>query len=165
MRHLVRVMTRMALARISGRSRYQGLFETLHGISLRGMNYGSGDLRTSGERLAMRDIARAKAGQQGIVVFDVGANVGAYAEQVAVAFESFSASVAIHAFEPAAAPFALLGDVATRHPSIRPRRLGFGDRVETRTLYYDRPCSPLGSLLQRDLRRFRSEERRVGREW
>jgi FkbM family methyltransferase len=144
----------MALARTSGRRRYQLFYETLHDVALRGMNYRSGDFRTSGELEVMQEIASRKATQREVVLFDVGANVGAYTEELAVAFSTARSRPTIHAFEPSSSAFRALCEVAAANSCVLPRKLALGERIEPGELHYDHPGSVLGSIYRRDLEEY-----------
>lgn len=154
MRRLLRWFLRMALARTSGRKRYQLFYETLHEVALRGMNYRSGDFRTSGELEVMHEIASRKAAQGDVVLFDVGANIGAYTAELAVAFSASGSRLTIHAFEPSSGAFRTLCEVAAANSCVLPRKLALGERVEPGELHSDHPGSVLGSIYPRDLREY-----------
>lgn len=84
-----------------GRKRYQALFEKLHFISLYGMNMGSqGDSNTSGESSAISLVLNRYEKETNIIVFDVGANSGAFTNEVLSLQEKYSNSVHVFAFEP-----------------------------------------------------------------
>ena len=148
---LLRWCVRVALARTSGRKRYQLFYETLHEVALRGMNYPSGDFRTSGELKVIHEIAARKASQGAVVLFDVGANIGAYTSELVVAFSASGCCPTIHAFEPSSGAFRKLCEVAAANSCVLPRNLALGETVEPGELHYDHPGSGLGSIYLRDL--------------
>src|SRR5947209_1289202 len=84
----LRPLIRLLIARTAGRLRYQRAYQVLHDVSLRGMNYRSGDLYQSGEIEVIHDYAgryrRCQPDHQ-LAIFDVGANVGSYSEEWAAA--------------------------------------------------------------------------------
>ncbi len=115
------------------------------------MNYRSGDFRTSGELEVMHEIASRKAAQGEVVLFDVGANSGAYTAELAAVFSAAGSRPTIHAFEPSFAAFRALCEFAATNSCVLPRRLALGERVEPGELHYDYPGSSLGSIYRRDL--------------
>jgi FkbM family methyltransferase len=115
------------------------------------MNYRSGDLRTSGELEVMHEIASRKAAQEELVLFDVGANIGAYTAELAIAFSASGSRLTIHAFEPSSGAFRALCEVAAANSCVLPRKLALGERAEVAELHYDRPGSGFGSIYLRDL--------------
>jgi FkbM family methyltransferase len=151
MRRLLRLLFRTALARTAGRKGYQLFYETLHEVALHGMNYRSGDFRTSGELKTMHEIASRKAGQGEVVLFDVGANIGEYTTELAGAFSASGSRPTIHAFEPSLAAFRTLCEVAAANSCVLPRQFALGERAEPGELHYDHPGSSLGSIYLRDL--------------
>jgi FkbM family methyltransferase len=118
------------------------------------MNYRSGDFRTNGELDAMHEVASRKAAQGEVVLFDVGANIGAYTAELAVAFSASGSRPTIHAFEPSSAAFRVLCEVAATNSCVLPRKLALGERVEPGELHFDSPGSILGSIYPRDLREY-----------
>lgn len=128
---------------------YVPLFERLHGFSLQGLGFGNDDAATNGERLLLDRLARAWAGREP-VVFDVGANVGAYAAELLRRFHR----IRLHCFEPAPEAFARLSaTLDDARASLHP--YGLGARQEQVPLYAppDASASTLASVHARQLGR------------
>lgn len=66
------------------------------------------------------------------VVFDVGANAGAWSERVL----ALSPGATVHAFEPVPASFADLRRRLGDHPRVRLNEAGIGDRDGQRTVFF-----------------------------
>jgi FkbM family methyltransferase len=137
-----------------GRARFQRFFESLHLLSLAGLNFGEGgDVRLSGERLVISAVAeRCRAHRSDPVVFDVGANAGAY---TAALRETFAPPATIWAFEPARASFQLLEKAFGSADGVQLRNIGFSNRDGAATLFGQGPGSKVGSLYDTGARRLR----------
>jgi FkbM family methyltransferase len=70
-------------------------------------------------------LAHVKAGA---IVVDVGSNIGIYTELFA---ELVGTAGQVHAFEPAAANFALLAKAVARYPQVRPMQAAVGAQSKT----------------------------------
>jgi FkbM family methyltransferase len=80
-----------------GKIRLQPFYESLHRISIRGMNYmQSQEIHMTGEIGAMT-YAKEKRGSEQLILFDVGANTGQFARTMAKIFEQ---NFTLHSFEP-----------------------------------------------------------------
>jgi FkbM family methyltransferase len=119
-----------------GRLGYQPFYESLHRISLRGMNYGQNDSsETNGERWVMNYIKdlNAKIKKNNLVIFDVGANKGQYVSSLITIFPKSK----IYCFEPSPAAFTLLQEKISTQTNIQTFQLGLGNRQEKLSLQYD----------------------------
>ncbi len=107
----------------------------------------------NGERRWLNELRQrlSACGEDRCVIFDVGANVGDYAREVAGVF---GGSAAIHAFEPSRATFERLCRSTADIGGIVCNNLGVGSSTSTATLYTDGEGSTLASLYPRDLERF-----------
>jgi FkbM family methyltransferase len=132
------------LSVVAGKSRYQRVFTRLYAVALVGRNYGPSDVEKSGELVALAYMADARPAAS--VVFDVGANVGAWTRQAA---RSWPAAT-IHAFEPSAAVFAQL-QKATADLNVRRVQSALSDRSGEAVLHAVPSLSGLSSLHDRDL--------------
>ena len=100
----------------------------------------------------LRKIYRALAGN--LVIFDVGANIGKYAELVLSVFEDIK--IALHCFEPSAKTFELLEsntEIADKAHIIL-NNFALGSCHGRRELYSDQVGSGLASLTKRRLEHF-----------
>jgi len=107
----------------------------------------------NGERRWLNELRQRLStdGEDRYVIFDVGANVGDYAREVAGVF---GGSAVIHAFEPSRATFERLCRSTADIDGIVCNNLGVGGTASTATLYTDSEGSTLASLYPRDLERF-----------
>ena len=118
------------------RPRWQPLFARLRWLSLVGMNIGGGgDVESSGERHVLRRIRRC-TGSRRLVVFDVGSNVGHYAQ---LALAELGPDTAVHCFEPSARTFPELQRNVSQFATIE--NFGFSDHPQTLPLFshHERP--------------------------
>ena len=137
---------------LAGKIRYQPIFERLYGISLEGMNIGTGtDLQFSGEVNVFRLMDMLPSDEGDLIMFDVGANVGNYTFKfLNEVYQKFQ----IYCFEPAHETFqALVKNVADRG-NIHVYNFGFGDIDNTVTLYSNEINSGLASVYLRRLDHF-----------
>ena len=131
----------------TGRRVFQPLWERLHELSLRGMNVGTGDaVRASGELLVLDAVAKHVRGRPP-VVFDVGANVGAYASLVLERLPDAE----LYCFEPSPTAFARLVDAVGDCERAHLFDFGLGADDGFVPLYADADGSPLSSVFQRRL--------------
>lgn len=129
----------------------QPFWEKVNRASLYAMNIGpAGDIALSGERRVIRTIARILRGQASPpVVFDVGANVGAYSLAVR---DVFGDRAALYCFEPSPATFQILEQRLGGLENVSLFNLGCSDKEEMRGLYWvDSGESGLCSLYNRRL--------------
>jgi FkbM family methyltransferase len=127
--------------------RLQPLYVLAHSLALRGMNYGCDDPRRNGETRLIDAIGRTARGMhEPMTVFDVGANVGNYAEQVV---NRMGANVRLHCLEPSPAAFARLEARFHGQPLVRPVNVGLGRDDVLVDLHEDAPASELASVYHR----------------
>ena len=132
-----------------GRTAVQPLWERLHELALRGMNIGTGEsVHSSGELGVLDVVAEPIPDSRPVVVFDVGANVGAYS---ASALDRLGARARVFAFEPASAAFARLKQAIGTREGVRLFDFALGDEDGVAPLFADAVGSPLGSLYPRRL--------------
>lgn len=134
-----------------GRVGIQPLWKFLHQISLYGMNIGGGgEVRDSGERGVLDRVARTWAGKP-VVVFDVGANQGDYAEEVVA---RLGQDTVCHCFEPSRKTFEILSARFSKHGNVRLHPFGFGEIRVRIPLYTSSGDSGLASVYPRRLDHF-----------
>jgi len=103
----------------------QAAWVRLHRLALQGMNIGSaGHPSDSGELWVLDRALRHAMAAEAPVVFDVGANVGDYAEAVC---ERAGGRVQLHCFEPSAKVFAKLEQRVGGKPGVTLHRVGLSD--------------------------------------
>lgn len=135
---------------LSGKSKYQNLFEYLYLLSIDGMNYGKGDFfDTSGELNALKYIKSKLSDNQNLVLFDVGGNIGDYSRMLHKVFND--KDFEIYTFEPAVKIFNILCDNLKGLNNITKNNLGLSDVEGKQTLYSLKDFSGMSSLYQRNL--------------
>lgn len=132
-----------------GRKSFQYLFERLHRVALKGMNYGrASDYQHNGES-AMLEQIRTIVKTSSPIMFDVGANKGEFARHILEVWKG--KSFQLYAFEPSQKTFGMLKAAVTESSSVHLINAGLGERPETVELYFDREGSGLASVYPRDL--------------
>lgn len=138
-----------ALAFVLARRWFQPAARGLYRLALIGLNIGTGDhVATSGEQFALRRASQLLHAQPQRVVFDVGANLGAFTR---AALEAFGPATRVLAFEPSPQTFGLLTAALAGHAGVEPHNLGLGEQPGRLNLYSDGVGSGMASLYQRDL--------------
>jgi len=137
------IRLRKSVRRYLAHPRLQQPFRLLYRIALAGMNYGgAGSYLSAGDELALKRVAKRRESGRSPVIFDVGANVGSYTNQV---LEICGEDVVVYAFEPSAAAFARLQNEVGARPQVHLVRAGIGAKRGTATLWSDAPGSVLAS--------------------
>ena len=112
------------------------------------MGIGAGtSVEDSGEAGVVKRLIGADL--RGLVVLDVGANVGQFLNFAVSRLRDRLGE--IHSFEPAATTFRTLEQNAPKHPGVRLNHLGLSRSAGSAQLYYDKENSGLASLTKRDL--------------
>lgn len=137
------------LLRNSGKKRAQRVFEALHEISLKGMNFGNGgSFKENGENSALSYIKEKIKFEKDITIFDVGGNIGEYAKLLA---NFFGKDSKIYSFEPSKKTFEKFTSNTNDIKNIYPNNIGISDKEENLTLYTNNDESGLASLYKRNL--------------
>lgn len=124
-----------------GDVRLQPFYESLHRVSVRGMNYmQSQEITKTGEIFAMT-YAKSKVHEGKVILFDVGANRGQFTRQI---IKVFQRNFQLYSFEPSSNAFNDL----TRNDwgpgnDVKLYQMGLGKQSGTLTLY--RPGSLFGT--------------------
>ncbi len=135
--------------RVAARRFLQPFWEAVHKTALFGLNVSGGaDVHTSGEFRVLQELARSRRKSDRTVVFDVGANVGTYAQ---AALRVFGPLTDVHCFEPSGHTFGLLRDAIGGKPGVTLHPFGLSEREETLKLHYDAPASGLATLYRESL--------------
>jgi FkbM family methyltransferase len=108
---------------IYGRNRWQWIFERCHSAALSGMNHGWVDISVDGETYLLRRV-RSEMETRKVVIFDVGANRGEYAENV---LRIFGGEAELHCFEPSPTACGGLERYLSQHSNVRVHAFGLGD--------------------------------------
>jgi FkbM family methyltransferase len=138
-------LIRRLLKPLEKKRKYQHFWKRLHAISLSGMNIGKGEnCSSSGEIYAIKFVASRLSSNQEIIIFDVGANIGQYTQELLTVFDM--SKTKIFCFEPSPAAFRQLAAGTRGAANVFLFNIGLGERDEKRMLYSDFKGSDLGSL-------------------
>ncbi|MBN1461286.1 MAG: FkbM family methyltransferase [Armatimonadetes bacterium] len=108
-----------------GRPNLQPLFQAMHNAALAGMGYGEGNNpATSGEEGVLDYVHSRVCSQERVNVFDVGANVGEYAERV---IERWGRRLDLWCFEPSASTCRILRERVGSRPGVTLEKLGLSE--------------------------------------
>ena len=133
--------------------RFQKFYENLFRISLIGMNIGTGgDISSDGELNVMRYVRNQCSSNKNTVIFDVGANVGNYSQEIVKEFKNVNFQ--LYSFEPSKKTFFELKKRFKNLPNLKLYNIGFGEKSEVKTLFYDKKKSGLASMYNRRLLHF-----------
>jgi FkbM family methyltransferase len=133
----------------AGKKGFQPIFEKLYKLSLYGMNMGGGtDTANSGEQSALEYIRESTRAADQLMVFDVGANVGHYANLL---YTVFGDRAYIHSFEPSQKTFSALEQNTNKLSKLSRHRFGFGETNGRLRLFTNADGSGLASVYQREL--------------
>jgi len=127
--------------KLYGKKKLQTLFKKLYTISIGGMNFGNFDMYENGEMLALQMIK--KYFKDDIVIFDVGANCGAYLKNIDSIFPK---GTIVHSFEPAKEAFRLLSNISTENVKVEFYNFGFSNECKDAVLYAKTPNGPGSSI-------------------
>jgi len=140
------------LQKIKGIKKAQKYFERLFKLSLAGMNYGiGGNFKDSGELNTFKYIKNKFEGEENLVIFDVGANVGKYSLDLS---DFFGNKTTIHSFEPSQKTFAMFLENTKEKTNILSNNFGLSDIENEKLLYTDADGSGLASVYKRNLEHF-----------
>jgi FkbM family methyltransferase len=138
-----------ALGLMAGKKRYQRLFESLYGFALAGMNIGGGaHTDSSGEDVAMDHVYNTLKDRKDPVIFDVGANVGEYANLLG---KRFAGKARLFSFEPSARTYQQFVANTAQVKGLRHFNFGLSNADTHLTLYTDAEGSGLASVYHRRL--------------
>lgn len=130
----------------------QNSFATLHRFSLMGMQIGGGShVGDSGEESSMNYVREKLSKVHSPIIFDVGANIGSYAQMLT---KVFGPMAVIHAFEPSRKTFEKLRENTAAVPNVQPHHFGLGCENGTLLLFSDADESGMASVYKRRLDHF-----------
>jgi len=125
----------------------QPIFNKMHTIALGGMNYGDVYLDDGGGEVFLLNHIASK--EEGVLIVDVGANVGNYTFQCELIFGE---EAMIHLFEPSATAFNRAKNNLREYTNIVFNNEGLGAQQEDGLKLYCHSYGGSGSsLIQRDL--------------
>lgn len=129
------------VSRFFGIRALQPLYEHLNVFSLLSMNVGSATFpfEENGEINVMRMIRDHFNNARQVVIFDVGAHRGDYAEDLG---RVFGDKANVYCFEPFKSHFTSLQTRFEKRPNFKPYQLGLSDKEEVANLYDDAHSIP-----------------------
>ena len=129
-----------------GKKNLQVLFERMHAVALKGLNYGrASDYGHNGEEHVLRKV-RGMIKTASPILFDVGANKGEFTRRILEVWKA--KSFQLHVFEPSPKTFSFLGPFDKQ---VRLVNMGMGERPGKVELFFDKEGSGLASVYPRDL--------------
>ena len=133
--------------------RFQKFYENLLRISLIGMNVGTGgDISSDGELNLIHYIRKKCLSNKSTIIFDVGANVGNYSQEILKEFKNINFQ--LYSFEPSKETFFELKERFKNISNLKLFNIGFGEESGIKTLFYDKKKSGLASMYNRQLLHF-----------
>ncbi len=143
---------KQVIKRLLCSARLQPYWERIHRICLAGMNIGQdASVDGSGEAWIWQFLAKEVWQNEPAVVFDVGANIGDYANLL---LSRFADRVALHCFEPSQKTFLSLKTRLEGYDGVKLYNFGFSGKEEKRTLFLNHETSGLASCYNRRLDHF-----------
>lgn len=125
--------------------KFQPLFEKLHLLALKGMNYGSANSPLdSGEASILNDLVNELP--ENPIIFDVGANCGQYIDLLSE--KACRKKIQIHVFEPDHNCFQILEQRFRRERNIVINNFAIGDKVGTAKLFSGAKASVNATLVE-----------------
>ena len=122
-----------------GKKNFQFLFERLHRLSLKGMNYGrASDYQHNGESEVLKRVCGMIQSDLP-VLFDVGANQGEFTKGIMDVWQG--KAFQLYAFEPSQKTFAMLQNSIQKSESVHLVNMGLGERHGNAELFSDREGS------------------------
>ncbi len=144
---MIKKIFKKVLQPILGKKEYFNVWSKIYWLSLEGQNIGrGGDYATSGELYVMHILQKLFKHNNEIIIFDVGANIGGYTQELRNHF----ASAYIHCFEPANKTFIKLVNNLSSYSKIKLNNCGIGDTQSEAILYYNENDIGLTSLYNRE---------------
>lgn len=105
---------------------------------------------SNGEAHFLKDFLKNHQNQK-VTVWDVGANVGNWAETFIQFAQDWKVAYDLHLFEPTQECLAILNKKFLNNPNITIHPYGLSDTEKETTIFYDKAKSGLASLYERDL--------------
>lgn len=150
---IIKKIFKKVLEPISGKIVFQKIFNLLFNVSIIGKNIGRGDDPSiSGELFLLQKIL-PDCGTKKYVIFDVGANIGKYAQLLL----SQKRSMDLYCFEPSLSTFNELNKnlVHFTQGNLFLINIGFGEQKGSFTLYSVQEKPGLSSIYRRNLEHFK----------
>lgn len=157
MKEMLKKVTKVASSPIRGKAGFvQKIYETVYLASLYGMNFGGGsNLSDSGEKFVLQYVKKnwtKNLERTPLILFDVGANLGAYTKLALAVFSSLS--IEIFSFEPSPFTFEKLKEKIGDRNNVKIFNIGLGCYNGEMSLFQDERGSGIASLYNRRLEHF-----------
>jgi FkbM family methyltransferase len=135
-----------------GKKRSQSFFTALYHIGIRGMNLRNSDVHKNGEYFICAKVADyfSEKRKTGLVLFDIGANVGNYTRMLDEIFQKRKLSYTIHSFEPLPAAFSKIEAEFSENERVKLNNIGIGRENGMATLFSNAAESEIASLYKHD---------------
>jgi len=130
-----------------GRRFAQPFWEKMHELCLNGMNIGCASVPEQSGELWVLDFLASEWAGTAVRVFDVGANLGGYANQVLARLQH----VELYCFEPSRKTFEGLARNVTPRKGLSLLNFGLSDTAGTLDLFSDAETSGMASVYHRQL--------------
>jgi len=115
-------------------------------------NNNNANFEENGERVFIENFLLSLKGcNRQVVVFDVGANRGKYAEMMLNNAENNDINIYLHLFEPTKSCFGELEEKFASKHDVSLNNYGLSDNSSVLTIYYDKEKSGLASVYKRNL--------------
>ena len=111
-----------------------------------------GDISSDGELNVLRYIKNKCLSNEDTLIFDVGANIGNYSQEIVKEFQGINFQ--LHSFEPSKEAFLELKKRLGNLSNVKLYNIGFGEKNEAKTLYLNKKKSGLASIYNRQLLHF-----------
>ena len=141
-----KILFRDSSRRLLGSRHLQPIWESMHKLSLYGMNYGGNVVECSGEFWVLEWLRRrhvASQTERPALILDVGAHDGSYSLE---ASKVFGGKAQIHSFEPSEAVYKTLRRATANYPNIAVHHCGMSNRESAAHLYYNAVGSQMASI-------------------
>ena len=133
----------------------QRFLEKVHLLALYLQNYGlSGECDSSGEVNALKHIAKILNKKNNLTLFDIGANIGKYANNLSTLLTT---KYTLYCFEPSPDTFKVLQANTKHNSNIHAFCLGMGNEETETKLYHNQVTNTHSSLLKRDMSHWKKE--------
>lgn len=139
--------------KLFARKAFQPIFEGLHWLALRGMNYGAADSPVHSGEVFFLNFIKGRLGKN-IVIFDVGANNGQYANLANKVFEGVAD---IYAFEPTKSSYKILLKRFKDKANIKLFPFGMGNKPQNLEIFYNKEGSVQASAFSQGNKNLLSE--------
>lgn len=131
-----------------GKKQTQSLFWAIYNIGIQGLNLRNCESKKNGELFFIQEIYRFyKDNNQSPIIFDVGANIGNYAELVTNTFTDVDYT--LYCFEPLPKAFEVLETKFNNHHTIFTKNYAISNSSEKKKLFFSSDCAETASMYRK----------------